>query len=184
MKPSSVKDHFEIHEAVVLTGFSKSMLDYLVREGIFAPSWSDCAGVGRRYTYADVVLLRALKAICAGTRRVKNLRKALEIFRRDFGPLRPGARVNDTLLVHGNELCASTAAGTLELDSGQYVLPLVIDLPNISKNIADSVRIDPTQPDLFCLKPKLAKQAEEIRLKHWLPIRDRRERERKARQRG
>jgi hypothetical protein len=184
MKPATVKDHFDTYETVVLTGFSKSMLDYLVRDRIFAPSLSTGPGVGRRYTYADVVILRALKAVCAGTRRIKNLRKSMKTFRREFGALSPGMRLTDTLLVQGNQLCVSTAVGTMELDTGQYTLPLVIDLPGISQQIAESIRVDPKQPNLFCLEPKLAKKAEEERLKYWLPIKDRRDREKKALRHG
>ena len=68
MANSTVKRTFFTHEAVVLTGFSKYMLDYLAREDIFRPSGrkEGISGSKREYSFEDVVLLRALKTICAG----------------------------------------------------------------------------------------------------------------------
>src|SRR5690242_3896152 len=99
MNPTSVKPtktHFFTHEVIVLTGFSKYMLDYLVREEIFVPSLGSqrIKGLKRRYTYQDVVLLRTLHEICVRKGKISHLRDALNRFRREFGSLLPGQRVD------------------------------------------------------------------------------------------
>ena len=178
MLTNPVKEYFAIHDVVVLTKFSKSMLDYLARENIFRPSSAKSSGKGihRRYSYADVVLLRALHAICVGSGRIRNLKAALVAFRREVGPLPPGRELSAHLLVQGNKLCMATENGPVELVSRQYTLPLVVDLPGISREIAKSIRVDPHSPKHFTLAPKIALKAETERVRIWGKIKENRER--------
>src|SRR5262245_27260453 len=140
MPNARVKKDFAIHEVVVLTGFSKHMLDYLVREEIFLPRIQTprVRGVRRRYAYEDVVLLRALKAICVGKGKIRHLRDALRQFRDEFGALRPGQRVDKTLFVQGNELSVyDDLDRNRQLRTGQMTFAFVADLALISRELAD-----------------------------------------------
>src|SRR6266436_6107899 len=122
MRQQSVKSDFAIHEVVVLTGFTKYMLDYLARDKIFAPSQSTQGHRGRRrrYTYKDVVLLRALHAICAGKGKISHLRESLVSFRKRFGPITPGEKLERLLIVQGDKLCTyRVGEGPIELVTGQ-----------------------------------------------------------------
>jgi hypothetical protein len=171
-----VKSFFVIHEVVVLTGFTKHMLDYLAREDIFRPSSKVEAGRGkrRRYTYEDVVLLRALNSICAGKGKIRHLKAALLSFRKEFGPVAPGQRLEKQLFVVGDELCTYTGAeGGRQLRSGQLTLGFFVDLAVISQGVADCVEVQPGS-NVFKLTQDAAREAEEVRQGIWAPMKAKR----------
>src|SRR5437016_3433723 len=124
MKPPPVKNHFDVHEVVVITGFSRYMLDYLAREDIFAlADQARRQGVRRRYTYEDVVLLRALNLICTRKGKIRHLRESLQRFRAEFGPIRPGQQLARTLFIDGDELAVYPATeAARQLRSGQHIV--------------------------------------------------------------
>lgn len=176
MPSASVKSFFAVHEVVVLTGFTKHMLDYLAREEIFAPSGLSQGGRGvrRRYTYEDVVLLRALNAICAGKGRIRHLRAALLKFRGEFGPMNPGQRLDKQLFVQGDELCVFTKTeGVRQLRSGQFALGFVVDLSVISQDVANRVEVQ-SGSSVFKLNAAAAREAEIVRQSIWRPMKEKR----------
>lgn len=176
MGADSVKCYFAIHEVVVLTGFTKYMLDYLAREDIFAPSGQTQGqrGLRRRYTYEDVVLLRALHTICVGKGKISHLKEALLQFRTDFGPLKPGQKLNKQLFVQGNELCSFTnAEGGRQIRSGQMTFSFVIDLSVVSREVAECIVVTPGTRG-FQLTSEAAGRAEEVRQRIWAPVKVRR----------
>lgn len=175
-QPTSVKFSFVIHEVIVLTGFSKYMLDYLSREDIFKPVEPEAGrrGLKRQYSYQDVVLLRALHVICTGRGKIRNLREALVAFRQEFGRITPGQRIDRQLVVQGNELCVvSEADSPRQLRNGQLTLSLVVDLEVVSSEINSKVEFD-ADKGAFALKGEFAAMAEEERLRLWHPIKARR----------
>jgi DNA-binding transcriptional MerR regulator len=180
MGSQKVKSHFAIHEVVALTGFTKHMLDYLARENIFAPSAAGQLperGRPRRYSYEDVVLLRALHAICAGKGKISHLKDSLAKFRKKMGPITPGQRLEKLLAVQGNKLCVYDGGeSTVELVSGQLTLSFIVDLSMVTQAVADSVVLDATSRQVARLKPSVARRAEEIRQRIWTDIKERRER--------
>jgi DNA-binding transcriptional MerR regulator len=177
MGAPTVKSDFAIHEAVVLSGFSKHMLDYLAREDIFRPR-SDAGrarGRHRRYSYEDLVLLRALHTICAGKGKIRHLKASLVALREELGPIAPGQRVDRLLFVEGDELCLRTGKdGGRQLRTGQMTLAFVVDLRVVSLFVADAVKTD-RQSGLVSLKPEVAQKAEAERQRTWSAIRERRE---------
>lgn len=176
MATQPVKSYFALHEVVVLTGFTKYMLDYLAREAIFGPTEQPLGrrGLRRRYTYADVVLLRALHTICVGKGKIRHLKNALLDFRQQFGPMMPGQRLDKQLFVQGNELCTFTnAEGGRQLRTGQMVFSFVVDLSIISQQVADCVMVMPESGG-FRLTEAAAQKAEEERCRIWTTIKARR----------
>jgi hypothetical protein len=176
MPPQNVKTSFALHGVVALTGFSKHMLDYLVREAIFAPASMGVPrrGVRRAYSYADVVLLRALSVICAGKGKIRHLKEALASFRREFGQLSPGQRLDRILFVQGDELCVySPTEGGRHIRSGQMTFSFVIDLGRVSDEIAKSVVVN-RDTKQFSLTPAVARRAEQERQRIWAPLKARR----------
>ena len=177
MESRSVKSSFAIHEVVVLTGFTKYMLDYLAREEIFAPSGGTQGRRGKRrsYTYADVVLLRALHSICAGKGKIRHLKVALLKFRELFGTMKPGQRLDRQLFIQGDELCSYTGPeGGRQLRSGQLTFSFVVDLAVISQEVADCVVVDRGSRG-FKLTDEAALLAEAERQRNWETVRARRE---------
>jgi hypothetical protein len=176
MRAELVKSTFAIHEAVVLTGFSKYMLDYLAREDIFRPTQAVPTTRGRRrsYAYQDVVLLRALHAICAGKGKIRHLNHSLAALRAEIGPLLPGQRVERLLFVEGAELCLRTARdGGQQLRTGQLTFAFFVDLRAVSDRLAEVVSID-TASGAIVLDPGTASLAETERMRTWGVIRARR----------
>jgi hypothetical protein len=173
MYPQSVKSYFAIHEVVVLSGFTKYMLDYLARDGIFAPSGSAKGGRGRRrcYTYEDVVLLRALRTICAGKGKIRHLKESLVRFRKEVGPITPGQRLETLLVVRGDKLCTCGGGeGPIELLTGQLTLSFVVDLSMVSEAVAKCVVIDAESRKVVRLTPAAARKAEEERQRTWASV--------------
>lgn len=172
-----VKSSFAIHEAVVLSGFTKYMLDYLAREDIFRPSNDErCVrGKRRRYSYEDVVLLRALHTICSGKGKIRHLKTSLSQLRGEVGPIRPGGQIDKLLFVQGNELCLYTATeGGHQIRTGQMTFSFVVDLRAISTHVAEDVRVD-SRSGVVSLRPEIAMKAEIERQRIWSPIKTRRE---------
>ena len=180
----TVKSHFSSHEVVVLTGFSKHMLDYLAREEIFAPSEWGIRGHKRKYMYEDVVLLRALNRICAGKGKIRHLKASLANFRRDFGGIRPGQSLNTVLFVEGDELCVRDGSdGGRELRSGQRMLGFYVDLSVVAQDLLDCVRPGPTSTTFYLIE-EVERLAEEERMRVWEPIRARRKKAKDAEKRA
>ena len=176
MKQNAIKTHFVLHEAVTITGFTKYMLDYLAREGIFTPNSEKRGrrGLRRRYTYADLVLLRALHKICAAKGKIRHLKDALLQFRKEFGPLRPGQKLDSQLFVQGDELCVYTSSeGGRQLRTGQITFSFVIDLSVVAREVAECVVVG-ARSEGFRLTTEVARQAEEERQRIWAPVKARR----------
>lgn len=178
MTRDNVKSEFAVHETVVLTGFSKHMLDYLAREDIYRPIARQANGRGRRrlYRYEDIVLLRALHCICADKGKVRHLRESLTALRREIGPLEVGQRVEYLLFVQGNELCLKSGieAGR-QIRSGQMTFGFVIDLGAVSTNLAASFERRPNKNGYRVLTSDAKALAEQERQRIWSRIKLRRE---------
>jgi hypothetical protein len=176
MTRTTVKSFFAIHEVVVLTGFSKYMLDYLAREDIFAPAAGAVSGRGRprRYSYEDVVLLRALHAVCAGKGKIRHLKPALAAFRKGFGRMTPGQRLDLVLCVQGDELCVRGEGESLmRLRDSQLSFAFWVDMSMVTKDVAACIEVDPATGH-FKLTSEAASKAAEQKQLAWNPIRDRR----------
>ncbi len=173
----TVKRTFVTHEAIVLTGFSKYMLDYLAREDIFHPSGKNAGAPGkkREYSFEDIVLLRALKAICTGKGKIRHFTQSLKNYRKTFGPLLPGQQVEKFLVVQGNSLCAyESGKAPLDLITGQCTLSFVVDLNMVVKDVERHIVIDRRTNALSLTKAARLK-ADAERERSWAPIRERRE---------
>lgn len=178
MEQDAVKLTFAIHQVVVLSGFTKHMLDYLAREDIFAPSANSNPGRGRRrcYTYEDVVWLRALRAICHGKGRIRNLKASLAVLRAEVGPMTYGQRIDKLLFVEGNELCLRTGNDSgRQLRTGQLTFGFFVDMRVLSADLAQVVSLD-ARLRHYVLEPRLAAVAEQERQRIWSQIRKRRDR--------
>jgi hypothetical protein len=177
MVKGTVKASFAIHEVVVLTGFSKYMLDYLARERIFCPTphQNEASGRGRRraYSFSDVVLLKALRSICVANGRIRHLRDALQALRDEIGPLSPERRLDKMLFVEGAELCVRSGAEVgKQLRTGQLTFGFVVDLGALVREIGDAVICD--HAGHVKLGTLASTAAEAVRQSHWEPIRARR----------
>ena len=171
----AVKTHFDLHEVVVLSGFTKHMLDYLAREEILVPQGARGRGVRRCYSYTDVVLLRALHGICVSKGKIRHLKQALAAFRASHGPILPGERVDTKLIVLDGDLYeAETATAVRRLRDGQLGFSFFVDLWEVTDQLAACV-VANEGSKAFELKAEIAQQAEAVRQKNWTAVRSRRE---------
>jgi hypothetical protein len=179
MNHKSVKTSFATHEVVVLTGFSKHMLDYLARDEIFVPSLSPCderdRGKRRAYSYQDVVLLRALKKVCEGRGKIRYLKAALAAFQKEYGPITPATKIERHLVLQGNELCVTDDQGAIrQLRDGQLTLSLIVGFVDARDDIGAKLNYDHLSGG-FELLPEIERAARIERDKNWLPIKARRD---------
>lgn len=170
MGESAIKSTFTTFEVSVLTGFTKYMLDYLLRDGIYVPVGPQGRGLKREYSYADVVILRALNTICAGKGKIRHLRRSLAAIRDEIGPLQPGQRLERLMFVLGDELCLRTSTdGGRELRSGQLTLGFFVDMGEVSQGVADCVVPVGTDGG-FRLADGVVIAAHAEKLAYWTPV--------------
>lgn len=152
------------------------MLDYLAREDIFRPSdrKEHISGSKREYSFEDVILLKALKTICAGKGKIRHFSRSLKNYRKTFGPLLPGQKLEKLLVVQGNRLCAyDSGEGSIDLITGQRALSFVVDLGVVLRDVGRHIVLDPMTNALQLTKAaKLKADAEKER--NWAPVRKRR----------
>lgn len=151
------------------------MLDYLAREDIFAPRQADGRrGRRRSYSYADIVLLRALHNICSGRGKVRFLKASLAAFREELGPMEPGQRLDRLLVVEGDKLCIRDPnRPPREILTGQLTFSFIVDLKEVSAAVANRIIVD-SASGFVKLAPEAAEEAESVRQAIWAPIKARR----------
>lgn len=95
-----LRRHFELHQVVDLAHLSRGMVDYLCRHEIVIPGGRRDRGKGkrRRYTFADLVLLRALSHLLKCGVSVARLKVALKTLQ-DKHDLSDVARLPGRILV-------------------------------------------------------------------------------------
>lgn len=134
---SSVVQGYSPQQAAKVAGLSLYMVDYLCRHGLVTPSGGKARGRGRtrRYTFADIVLLRVVAQLLAQGISVLGFRKSfLSVKQRERNVREVLARkylVTDGVRVYlQNE-------GVLErLDSGQISFAFVMDLTPVRQHVS------------------------------------------------
>jgi DNA-binding transcriptional MerR regulator len=77
--------YFDSKTAILVTGVSRSQLQYWDEQGIIKPSVpASGKGTRRLYTFGDLVQLKTAKSLKHGGLSLQKLRKALVYLRRDF----------------------------------------------------------------------------------------------------
>jgi len=169
---AKIKFHFLIHEVCALTGFSKYMLDYLAREKIYVAgdSSKNGRGVRRQYTYVDLVLLRALKAICDGSGKIRHLTQCLSHYRERYGEITPETQLNDVFVSYGGQLFVRDETGqATDALTGQMVFAFHVDLALVTKALAEQLEVDPETKSLSLTK-EAQDRADGIRDEIWARV--------------
>ncbi len=108
-----VKDHFTTDDLVRYAKLSRHMVNYLCRYGILEPTLSKQRrrGLGRKFSYADLLLGRAVATLLAAGVSVIALRRAL-------GTLRRKLKAVPLALFHSRAI-AIVGSGVYVSDPGQ-----------------------------------------------------------------
>lgn len=128
-------------KAEELSNLSPEMLTYLARIDVLKPSGNDKPGRGRprRYTFTDVVFLKAIAGLLERGIEVKRLGRALRRAKADASQWMDIRKAPARFLVTDGTDVFFNEAGQLEsmTFTGQYAFGFVIDLRPTHKFVAD-----------------------------------------------
>lgn len=126
---ASTIDTFTASDAARLSGITRTMLDYLCREGFVQPSASILRGRGkaRQFNFDDLVLLKVIARLLRSGVEVRRLAKGLRILRGRLGSA--SAEGMKYLVTDGHEVFLREN-GSLEslAQQGQLTFAFLIDL--------------------------------------------------------
>jgi DNA-binding transcriptional MerR regulator len=116
---------------------SLHMLDYLCRQGIVIPSGSEVRGRGRarRYTFADIVLLRVISKLLDQGISVLRCKKSLLAMRR-HRPNMMRFLGKKYLLTDGVDVFLQNNGVLERIDSGQTSFAFVLGLASVREDVA------------------------------------------------
>lgn len=131
---------FSSKEAIVLTGFSRTMLDYLVRSKLHVPNGkkhSGKRGARRCYSFGDIVTLRAIANLLNAGVSVTNLSRALKKLSTSHKEITPEKLPGKYLVTDGKDIFFRDMGNLLEnlSKNGQLAFSFVIDVQPISDHV-------------------------------------------------
>jgi DNA-binding transcriptional MerR regulator len=151
MHDGTVIDGYLIGDAARHSLLTRAMLDYLCREKVVVPSLPAKRGRGRprRYSFGDLVLLRALEKLLSAGVSVRRVRKALQTLREYFGDISPERLPTHYLVTDGAGVYLQEYSKgkkrLLDLDgTGQMSFFFVLELRDIHREILKSISVAQT----------------------------------------
>ena len=137
MAQTTVQD-FVIAEAAALSGLTVSMLDYLCRQNVLAPSTPGRRGRGRsrRYSFGDVVMLRVIARLLKAGVSVERSKRALRAVRQYHKTITPTSVPTQFLVTDGRVVYFRNKNNLLDLDgSGQMSFLFVLELRHVRNEV-------------------------------------------------
>lgn len=131
-------DSFVIAEAAALCGLSAYMLDYLCRVGVLMPSAGVRRGRGRarRYSFGDVVMLRAISQLLAAGLSVQRLKVALRALRPYHNKISATSTPAKYLVTNGTDVFFKDGNKVFDLDgSGQMTFLFVLEIADLQRQV-------------------------------------------------
>lgn len=136
-----ISDVFSASQAAGLVGLSVDMVNYLCRNDIVIPTGGARRGRGvrRRYTFADVLVLRAVARLLEGGISVLRLKHSLVGLRQRSGTLPADILSRRYLVIDGHDVFIQDG-GLLEiLESGQTAFAFVLELENLRGEVRAAI---------------------------------------------
>ena len=132
--------YFDAIEACRRSKLSRTMLDYLTREGLIVPSGTPKRSRGKKrlYSFGDVVTLRVIAKLLKSGIEVRRLRRALKRFRTKISKCEPGKIPFRFLISDGTEVFFENE-GTIEslTQNGQLAFVFLIDMKKCEAEITE-----------------------------------------------
>lgn len=130
---------FEIECAARLSDLSISMVDYLCRTKIVVPTTGKRGrGRKRKYTFAEVVVLRTISKLLKAGVDVCKLGKAIKALRAYHPEITPDTLPSTYLVTDGRDIFFRSKNGVIEcLASGQLAFAFVIEIAAVRKEIIE-----------------------------------------------
>jgi DNA-binding transcriptional MerR regulator len=142
--PSLVLDLFTVREAAKISGLSIAMLNYLCRVGIAVPSQPKTVGRGRRrrYSFGELVFLRAVARLLEAGVSVKRLKESFGDLNAKLRRIGPVPAVLGHLVTDGKRIYLQETSIRIEdLTSGQKCFAFLIELGSIQKEVAKEIQL-------------------------------------------
>ena len=136
MKDESLYDLRQVHQ---WTGHSEKMIDYLCRSEIVIPTIAGRRGRSRMrmFTFADVVLLRAVKLLLDQGVSVRKIRISLKNIRDKFHEFTPGQLPNQYIFSDGKNVFLKTGDDVLAevSKSNQLAFSFIMNLQTLNADV-------------------------------------------------
>jgi DNA-binding transcriptional MerR regulator len=152
-----ILESFGAKRAAEVCGFeSVAMLDYLQRTNIFVPAkYRPRRGKNRRYTFRDLLVLKAISELLKNGASVSALKKSLQEFQKekwvaDQATLEGPSGPLKYFIVSGNSIFfAKTSDSLYDLTkSGQLAFSFVIDLDRMHREVCQGLGLPTLQGEL------------------------------------
>lgn len=140
-------------QVVAITGLTKRQLDYWRKTGLIVPSCRSSGGHAR-YTFSDLIALKAAKKLIDAGVSVQRVRKSITALLQLIPTLKqPLSEVS--LVVTGDVVLVFRNGTAFDALSGQeWVLPVAELVRDIESWNAGSDKTQPLQTELFPLSPE------------------------------
>jgi DNA-binding transcriptional MerR regulator len=142
--PSRVLDLFTVKETAKVSGLSVAMVNYLSRVGIAVPTQPKIAGRGRRrrYSFGEIVFLRAVARLLEAGISVKRLRESFGDLNEKLRKIGPVPAVLGHLVTDGKSIYFQETSIKIEdLTSGQKCFAFLIELAPLQKEVAKEIEL-------------------------------------------
>src|SRR5579863_8326238 len=136
--PEKFIDQFLITDAAALSGLTPAMVDYLCRQKVLVPSVPGRRGRGRarKYSFGDVIMLRALSRLLGAGVSVERLKRALWALRPFYKNISRGPLPAKYLATDGRVVFLRDQEGLVDLDgSGQMSFLFVLELESLRRDV-------------------------------------------------
>ena len=138
----NIKQFYTIAEAAKLSGLKSGMVDYLCRTEVVMPTEQRSRGRGihRRYSFGDVVILRAVARLLLSGVSPAKLKKSLNDLRKHHSDITPDSLPAELIVTDGVNIFLRTREEYLEtLDgSGQMAFSFVLEMRSLRQDILEA----------------------------------------------
>lgn len=142
-----IKDYLDADEAASLSGLSRAMVDYLCRTKLLVPTIPQRRGRGRqrRYSFGDVILLRALARMLEAGISVLHLKRSLQSLRKYHPEITPNTLPATHIVTDGRTIYFKHGKdGLEELTKGQFSFAFIVELERVKREVLDELTIETT----------------------------------------
>lgn len=137
------KNTYSVTEASAYSGLSNSKINYLCREGLLMPSegHNPGRGIARKYTFGDIVMLRAIERFLTAGIRVGSLKTSLAAIRSRHSEITPYSLPSKYIITDGTEVFFHEEGESLEvLKNGQLAFAFVLELQSLQNEVINVLR--------------------------------------------
>lgn len=144
-KVASIPVYYTTKEAAQLSGLTRTMLDYLVRSDLLVPSLSvNCPKRGRprKYSFGDLVILRAISHLVEMGVSITRLKSALKQLFETHDEITPGTIPGRYLVTDGTSVYFRKDNHTIESlnQGGQLTFSFVLEVQTFRDQIVKDLQ--------------------------------------------